>query len=421
VKTLSFGYTLGIGTVIAAFLTGCGGSQSPMGSLQANVEQSRIQDTSSGLNYRVLFGFGKYANEYRGASPTAALIDVKGILYGTTTRGGHPSYNSGTIFSITPGGRQHVLYTLSEIPDGADPPGALVYVNGKLYGTAYGGGGSQGDGTVFNINTDGTDFHVLHAFAGGSDGAQPLAGLVAAKGWLYGTTSWGGSGPSGNGTVFGIRLSDGQLSIVHRFTGEPDGRYPAAPLTYVGGTLYGTTVAGGKNNLGSVFSVHVANGKESVLYSFSGTDGASPQAGLLLKNGTLYGTTAEGGAYSNDGTVFSVDPSGSGEHVLHNFAGSDGRFPQAGLISDPSGTLYGTTHFGGVSGYGTLFSINASGDETILHNFNDGVKHDGIFPEAPLLYVKSKLFGTTYAGGRHGHRCLPSDYCDYGTVFVQTL
>jgi uncharacterized repeat protein (TIGR03803 family) len=304
-----------------------------------------------------------------------------------------------------------VLYTFQGNGDGETPLDALVAVNGKLYGTASGGGFGLGDGTIFRVDPSGADFHVLHQFAGGYyDGAKPVAGLVSVKGWLYGTTYQGGT--KNGGTVFGLKLSGDGMKILHSFVGGSDGCGPVGTLVYSDGKLYGTTSRCG-NSLGTVFSVDSATSEKKTLYTFGGLDGSDPQAGLLMQNGVLYGTTARGGA-NNEGAVFSLTTDGS-ESVLHSFGTSDGLFPEAALVAGPDGTMYGTTYEGGSIGWGTLFSITTDGETSVLHNF--GFIPDGEFPEAPLLYLGHKVYGTTFSGGRHGHHCFPSQYCDFGTVF----
>ena len=148
----------------------------------------------------------------------------------------------------------------------------------------------------------------------------------------------------------------------------------------------------------------------TVLHSFSGgTDGAYPQAGLVMdKAGNLYGTTFNGGS-SGCGTVFKVDTTGN-ETVLHSFTNcftnSDGGEPYAGLVRDKAGNLYGTTVIGGSSGSGTVFKVDTTGKETVLYSFtNSDVAAE---PYAGLIRDKAgNLYGTTYTGGSHG----------YGTVF----
>jgi uncharacterized repeat protein (TIGR03803 family) len=202
--------------------------------------------------------------------------------------------------------------------DGYSPYAELIHVKGALYGTTE-LGGSYGYGTVFSITPRGIE-KVLYSFYGGNDGAEPWAGLVDVNGVLYGTTELGGSSTNcayGCGTVFSI-APDGTEKVVYSFCSQPDctdGAAPFAGLISVGGTLYGTTYAGGDINCnrgagcGTVFSI-APNGTETVLHAFHDSiDGAFPRAKLLNVNGTLYGTTVSGGVHAYyGGTVFSITP-----------------------------------------------------------------------------------------------------------------
>jgi len=194
--------------------------------------------------------------------------------------------------------------------DGAAPGAGLVNVEGTLYGTTvFGGTGSCSDGcgTVFKITTAGVET-VLYPFKGGNDGINPEAGLIDVGGALYGSTSSGGTGSctDGCGTVFKLTTA-GVETVLHSFTGGSDGENPVAGLIDVGGTLYSTTADGGANDFGIVFAITTA-GAETVLYSFGGSNGgAYPNAGLINVKGTLYSTTSGGGA-NNMGTVFNVTP-----------------------------------------------------------------------------------------------------------------
>jgi len=210
---------------------------------------------------------------------------------------------------------------------------------------------------------------VLHAFAVGSDGAAPFAGLIANEsGTLYGTTYAGGDSGCSNdgqgcGTVFQL-ASDGTETVLHAFTGGNDGAYPHSGSLIIDktGNLYGTTINGGggsecADGCGTVFEV-APNGIETVLYAFTGANGAFPGCDLLMdKKGNLYGTTSYGGTHGR-GTVFKIAPDLS-ETVLHSFKGGrGGAFPESGLIADGAHNLYGTTFAGG--GYhssGTIFSV----------------------------------------------------------------
>src|SRR5207237_10155484 len=134
----------------------------------------------------------------------------------------------------------------------------------------------------------------------------------------------------------------------------------------------GTTLFGGVSGHGTVYKID-ASGQEIVLHSFGGADGDNPQAGVIRDTaGNLYGTTLGGGA-SGYGTVYKIDASGQ-ETVLHSFqGGTDGGSPRAGVIRDGAGNLYGTTTYGGASGYGTVYRIDASGQETVLDSFRGGI------------------------------------------------
>jgi uncharacterized repeat protein (TIGR03803 family) len=312
---------------------------------------------SPGGTESVLHSFGEGSD---GVAPAAPLIEVKGKLYGTTQTG-PGAYGHGTVFRITVTGVEKVLYDFPGKPDGSNPKAGLVNVGGVLYGTTYGGGAytSSGftDGTVFSITPDGSE-KVLHSFGSGTDGANPEASLIAVHGTLYGTTYAGGT--YGRGTVFSITPS-GSEKVLHSFCKGTDGFYPSASLVAVNGTLYGTTQHGGTyNNRGTVFSISLS-GSEKVLHDFGNeTDGAIPSAPLLDVNGTLYGTTQEGGSSSTCGpgcgTVFSITTGGT-EKVLHSLGnGGYANNPVAGLGA-LNGMLYGTTMYGGSAQWGTVFAL----------------------------------------------------------------
>jgi uncharacterized repeat protein (TIGR03803 family) len=277
----------------------------------------------------------------------------------------------------------HSFWTQQNPTDGYDPEAALIDVGGKLYGTTYWGGanGGGGSGTVFSVNPTTGAETVVYSFCSQTnctDGANPVAGLIDVGGKLYGTTYFGGSGTGcggGCGTVFKIDPTTGMETVLHSFQGYPtDGEESRAGLIDVGGKLYGTTLGGGANDAGTVFKVNPTTGAESVVYSFQGStagDGAFPEAALIDVGGTLYGTTYAGGisttcpvnAEVGCGTVFSLNPTTGAETVLYSFCSqgggncTDGEVPQAGLI-DVGGTLYGTTSAGGANcDCGTVFKI----------------------------------------------------------------
>jgi uncharacterized repeat protein (TIGR03803 family) len=308
-----------------------------------------------------------------------------------------------------------VLYSFTGGTDGATPGAGLIRdKEGNLYGTTI-GGGSYGFGTVFKVDGSGNET-VLRSFSGETDGATPGAGLIRDKeDNLYGTTVLGGdptcNSGEGCGTVFKLDMT-GKETVLHRFTNTPDGAFSGAGLVRdKEGNLYSTTVYGGSYGEGTVFKLD-PTGRETVLYSFTGySDGGLPDGDVIMdKVGNLYGTTDLGGSY-NRGTVFKLDTSGE-ETVLHSFADSpDGALPAAGLVGDKEGNLYGTTVYGGtanncpgvpgdpgVSGCGTVFKVDTTGEETVLYRFSGGT--DGAAPSAGLIMDKEgNLYGTTSGGG----------------------
>jgi uncharacterized repeat protein (TIGR03803 family) len=347
-----------------------------------------------------------------GEYPTSGLLSAGGKLYGTTPSGGSAS-NDGTVFSVTPFGKETVLYSFSGGSDGAAPNGPLINVDNTLYGTTSGGGAS-GNGTVFAINLATNKEQVLYSFQGGFDGSSPSAGLINVDGTLYGTTEFGGmtscqyDNSYGCGTVFSVTLA-GKETVLHRFKGGKAGWAPLASLVELNGVLYGTTLFGGPTtcptpygpSCGTVFSV-TTTGKETPLYHFKGgSDGANPFASLIAVNSALYGTTIAGGVGSGCnngdgcGTVFSVTPSGM-EKVVHSFQfDNNGCLPQASLLYVKH-TLFGTTA-GCAADYGAVFSLSLTGFETPLYTFQGG--SDAAKPLAGLVYLKGKLYGTTQLGG----------------------
>jgi uncharacterized repeat protein (TIGR03803 family) len=315
-----------------------------------------------------------------GQFPKSAVVgDGAGNLYGTTLNGG--GADKGTVFTVKANGTGFtVLHSFTgSAADGDSPYGSLVLDgSGNLYGTTFNGGGAD-VGTVFTVKSDGTGFAVLHSFSWSStDGRNPQASLVLdGAGNLYGTTTYGGV--SDAGTVFMVKTDGTGFTVLHSFTGSAaDGDSPYGSLVLDGaGNLYGTTTYGGVSDAGTVFTVKTNGTGFALLHSFAGgaTDGRSPQASLILDgSGNLYGTTVYGGG-ADVGTVFTVKTSGTGFALLHSFANvlSDGIYPRGSLVLDGSGNLYCTTSSGGASGVGTVFTVKTNGTGfALLHSFAGG-------------------------------------------------
>jgi uncharacterized repeat protein (TIGR03803 family) len=360
----------------------------------------------------VIYSFKGGAND--GGYPSAGVIrDAAGNLYGTTWLGG--AVDLGTVFEISKHG-ETLLHSFRGGADGKIPLTGLIRdTAGNLYGTTS-GGGTSGWGTVFKLSVTAKET-MLHSFTGPTtDGGYPLAGLILdTKGNLYGTTYSGGT--NNVGTVFKA-VAAGNETVLHSFTGGvvggTDGATPNGGVVRdSAGNLYGATLAGGPQNAGIVFKVD-ATGNETILYSFTGgnggADGKYPMGNLVRDAaGNLYGITNIGGT-ANRGTIFKVDPTGK-ETVLHNFGfPGDGGYPQSGLVADAAGNLYGSAD-GGTFNYGVVFKFNtASGTETILYNFG-GATGDGQYPIGSLAVdTAGNVYGTTQQGGKLG----------WGTVFKIT-
>ena len=297
--------------------------------------------------------------------PTGDLIleTDNGGLVGTTEAGG--DHNVGTIFTVDRnGGGETVDYSFTGGSDGANPVGGLIEDGSfNLYGTTK-NDGDAGFGTVFELVAFGGGMKVLHTFAAGGDGANPEGSLVMdADGNLYGTTLEGGA--HNQGTAFKL-TPKGKLKVLHSFDGNNDGRFPSGGLVRDGdGNLYGTNVGGGVNIAGTVYKL-TPKGKLKVLHAFSGSggDGANPAGSLVMDfAGDLYGATSAGGAGdASVGTVYRISAGGK-EKVLHSFDAdidiTDGFRPSSGLTIDTGGALYGVTAEGGNSGGGgTVFRVN---------------------------------------------------------------
>src|SRR6202795_255396 len=308
-----------------------------------------------------------------------------------------------------------VLHSFAGPPDGALPNAAFVGDGlGNLYGTTV-EGGTFNYGAVFELDANGNET-VLYSSPGP---AGPKAGLIRdSQGNLYGTT--GGGGSFNSGTVFKVD-ANGNETVLYSFTGTgADGATPYAGLVRdAQGNLYGTTSNGGAYNHGTVFKLDV-NRNETVLHSFTGTggDGAYVYAGLVRDaQGNLYGTTYFGGdlsqcSGSGCGTVFKLDATGN-ETVLFSFTGTNGAYSQAGLVRDTQGNLYGATLEGGVSNHGTVFKLDRSGKESVLYSFTE-TGQDGAGPGATLMRdAQGNLYGTTNGGGLGG-------VYGYGTAFKLT-
>jgi uncharacterized repeat protein (TIGR03803 family) len=362
-----------------------------------------------------------------------AIIASNGKLYGTAWG---DENSAGRCFSMDESGAN--LETLHSFcySDGAFPEGALLQIGNTLYGTTTSGGAS-GKGTLFALTTDGNAFSVIRSFAMGitagnyltnEDGAFPQAPLIAMGTKLFGAAAYGGHWSGG--TVFSMQTDGSDFLVIHHFTGGPDGAAPSGSLLLCNNRLYGTARDGGDDKAGIVFSLtpdgtdfsvlhNFAPGQYDSYFKFTNADGSLPNGSLILDDVYLYGTTSSGGAFGN-GTVFRLKSDGSEFQVVRHFSpdlvsgtgvqiNEDGSTPVGHVV--PIGKrLYGVTYGGGSEGFGTIYTLRPDGSEfTVLHSFSPS--RDGYCVNPDLTADGNTLFGSTRCGGAS----------DRGTAYALTI
>lgn len=326
-----------------------------------------------------IYNFCAQTNCTDGSAPEAALVLGRdGSFYGTTYYGGGGNCESGcgTVFKITPQGALTSLYSFTGDADGSRPQETplIQATDGNFYGSTSAGGSNRfnGGGTIFRITPSGqltTAYRFPYTDGQYPNGGNAQGGLLqAADGNFYGTTA--GGGPYNAGTVFQLTPA-GTLTTLYNFCsgGSPcvDGQYPSGGLVLgTDGKLYGTTLYGGTSTLcnngpftdcGTVFTISLA-GTLTTLHSFVNTDGNNPQPIILATDGNFYGTTYIGGdtqlCTNTDieggcGVIYKITSAGTFT-LLHIFDGTDGNSPNV-LLQGTNGAFYGTTRYGGPSGY----------------------------------------------------------------------
>lgn len=331
------------------------------------------------------------------------LLGSDGNVYIGSAAGGE---GTGTIARLTPDGTLSTVYAFKD--DGTE--GLVIFggltqaSDGHLYGTTY-FGGTEGGGVLFRVTLDGV-YTALHYFGGGRP--NPLFAYTGVTegpdGYLYGTTHNGGS--ANKGTIYRIALDGSNFSILHEFAGD-EGENPQGKLVVgTDGLLYGTTMMGGANNRGAVYRISTSGAYE-LLYSFPrlgafnnqglavNSMGANPRAGLLLAaDGHFYGTAYQGGEVGY-GSVYRVTLAGE-VSLVHSFAGPSfgGGYPISGLTQDAEGNFYGTTERGGYLQRGSAWRLTPDGTFQLLHGFI-GSSIDGVLPVAGILPAHGTLYGAS--------------------------
>ena len=325
------------------------------------------------------------------------LMDPAGNLYGTTYRGG--TENDGTVFEIANG--SSAITTLASF-DGTNGAytfgGVTMNAAGNLFGTTY-EGGAFNDGTVFEI-TKGSNAVTSFTSFDENEGSPGSGGVALdASGTLYGITGQGGT--SNDGTVFEIAAGSSTATALASFNGT-DGSSPDSIILDHFGNLFGATFGGGAYGKGAVFEIAHGSNTITAIASFPSGNGPSDPVGAVTLDaaGNLYGTTVNG-VYSGQGAVFEVAKGSNAITALASFPTASGQWLEPRVTSDASGNLYGTTETGGPNNSGAIFEITkATGTLTVIATFNGA---NGSDPSAGVtLDSVGDLYGTTYSGGANG-------------------
>lgn len=381
-KLLFHGALLGTALAVAALAPAAGLSHSGK---QGSGPASRPH---AGSAYTLLHTFTGALND--GGEPIAQVtLGGSGNIFGDTLMGGANS--EGTIFELAADGTESLLHSFGGAGDGIQPEGAVIFdANGNMYGTTSKGGAS-GNGTIWEVAANGT-YSLLHSFA--SSEASLVTGRLAADGQgnLYSAAEQGGA--NGDGSVFEYSAG-GRLIVLHSFDGA-DGQNPEFSLVMdKSGNLYGVTGAGGTSNAGTVFKI-TSSGKFTSLYSFTGgSDGDMPYGGLAIdKKGNLYGSTLAGGS-DNNGTVFKVSPDGALTTLYRFTDGAAGSAPEGDILLVGK-TLYGMARNAGADNDGGVYEVTLAGKEKLLLAFN---KKKGYGYSGGVVASGNTLYGTAPLGG----------------------
>jgi uncharacterized repeat protein (TIGR03803 family) len=347
-------------------------------------------------------------------STTEMLFDGK-WFYGTAYTGG--VYNKGVIYKIKPNGsNMTVVYSFGQnLQNGYNPYCHLVKSGAFLYGTAL-FSLTPKKGLVFKVDTNGNNYSILHEFVGGNtDGATPWASLTILGNVLFGTTTYGSL--NGYGTVYKINTNGSNYHILHSFDLNPYGANPYCTVTVKDSVLYGVTMNGGLNNKSVFYRIDTSGNNFAKIRDFDSLGGWKPYGEIIILGDSAYGMTSSGGDY-NSGVIYKMNLNGSGYQKLHSFGnGTDGKSPFGSLIEFQN-TLYGATNTGGTSTFGTLFKIKKDGSQYQKILDFDG----GTFGKRPgtgaLVLIGGKIYGTTVNGGNNVTK-------SYGIIFstdtIQTV
>ncbi|MBI5538872.1 MAG: T9SS type A sorting domain-containing protein [Bacteroidia bacterium] len=347
---------------------------------------------TANAQYTKLFDFEGSAS---GCNPEGTLISDGTYLYGMTSTGG--TNNFGTIYKIKfDGTGYYKLLDFNGAVNGKEPFGSLILDGVFLYGMTHGGGVND-MGTIFRIKTNGTSYFKLLDFSGTSNGKGPLGSLILNGLYLYGMTQEGGT--NNMGKIFKIKPDGTGYSTLLNFAGITNGNGPAGTLIFDGTFFYGTTIYGGTNNNGTIFKIKPDGTGYLKLLDLDGVNNGMGLVCSLISDGTfLYGMTVYGGL-NNLGTIFKIKPDGTGYLKLRDFDDNVNGYKPFGSLTFVGTVLYGMTSYSGTNSHGIIFKVKPDGSDYLKLLDFAGISN-GSFPYASsLFYNGTSLYGVTEGGG----------------------
>lgn len=350
------------------------------------------------ITYTKLHDFSPVVGDLDGDGPLTELVNVSGVLYGTTTAGGVSGF--GTIYKINTDGTGYAKVLdfdgVGGTNKGRYSSGSLLYSGGVLYGTTF-YGGTNDIGCVFKINPDGTGFSRIHDFGhAGVDHYQDGSTPILSGGVFYGNTPYALYKMNADGTSY---------SIMHTFgAGCTDTYYSEGNLLISGSTLYGSAYASCDDwsGCGSIYKINTDGTGYAHFLDFAGAaNGCNPDVcSLILSGSVMYGLTSGGGT-SGKGVIYKINTDGTGYTKLHDFSGADGDYPM-GPLTISGNLLYGTTEFGGTGNKGTVFRIKTDGTGfTKIYEFS-GADGNDVWYGGKLTIIGTDIYGVTRKGGTSG-------------------
>jgi len=310
---------------------------------------------TNGNGYRDLFDF----DQATGNTPEGSLIINGSTLYGMVATGGEFTYTGGIFYIDTNGTHYGLMHSFGGHNDGTTPVGQLLLVGNTLFGVTE-EGGANGQGTVFSIHTDSSDYKVLYNFIGGATGENPVTSLAVKGKTLYGVTQLGGA--SSEGCIYSIDTNGANETVLYSF---PSISYSFTTPLIIGNTLYGTTSLGGIG-LGSIFSMQTNGSNFTTIFNGGSNTPNGFKGDLLLMGNKLYGACPNTNAPSSSdaaGSLYSIDTSGGNANTLFYFTDTVGTYigadPFGGLVNGGS-TLFGTGTTGGTQHDGVIFKCSGS-------------------------------------------------------------